>query len=270
MRRHLYRGLPALWMLCASATIPVMVRAADPAPTVPSAQREQIESVIRDYLERNPEVVQKALATMQQREAEAQQKHQREAIAEHAKDLYEDKASPVAGNPKGAITLVEFFDYTCPHCKHSEPAVKSAIEQEGANGALRVIYKELPILGPGSLYAARAALAADKQGKYPAFHRALMESEVIDEPTVQAIAKQVGLDVPKLLKDMDAPEIAQAIDANSRLAAALDIQGTPAFIIGGTLLPGGVDGGVLAALIGIEKARVMAPAPAKTASIDAH
>jgi protein-disulfide isomerase len=266
VRRHLYRAFPALWMLCASSIIPVMVRAADTAPTVPSAQREQIESVIRDYLERNPEVVQKALATLQQREAEAQQTRQREAIAGHAKDLYEDQYSPVGGNPKGTITLVEFFDYTCPHCKHSEPAVKSALDHEGANGSLRVIYKELPILGPGSLYAARAALAADKQGKYPAFHRALMESEAIDEPTVQAVAKQVGLDVPRLLKDMDAPEIAQAIDANSRLAAALDIQGTPAFIIGGQLLPGGVDGGVLAALIGIEKARAAAPAPAKTAS----
>jgi len=266
VRRHLYRALPAFWMLCASSSIPFVVQAADQPGAVAPAQREQIESVIRDYLERNPEVVQKALATLQQREAEAQQKHQREAIAEHSKDLYDDKSSPVAGNPKGTITLVEFFDYSCPHCKHSEPAVKSVLEQEGALGALRVIYKELPILGPGSLYAARAALAADKQGKYPAFHRALMESDAIDEPTVQALAKQVGLDVPKLLKDMEAPEIAQAIDGNSRLAAALDIQGTPAFIIGGQLLPGGVDGGVLAALIGIEKARAAAAAPAKTAS----
>ena len=265
MRRRLCRAFPALWMLCASATVPVIVHAADAAPAVPAAQREQIESVIRDYLERNPEVVQKALATLQQREAEAQQKRQQEAIAAHAKELYEDKASPVGGNPKGSVTLVEFFDYSCPHCKHSEPAVKSALEQEGAGGALRVVYKELPILGPGSLYAARAALAAEKQGKYAPLHAALMTSDTIDEGSVQALAKQVGLDVPKLLKDMDSPEIAQAIDGNSQLAAALEIQGTPAFIIGGQLLPGGVDGGVLAALIGIEKARAANP-PAKTAS----
>jgi protein-disulfide isomerase len=268
VRRHINRVFPALWMLCASATFPVM--AADTAPAVPATQREQIESVIRDYLERNPEVVQKALVTIQQREAEAQQKHQREAIASHTQELYQEKSSPVGGNPKGTITLVEFFDYTCPHCKHSEPAVKSALEQEGTNGSLRIVYKELPILGPGSLYAARAALAADKQGKYHALHAALMDSPVIDEPTVQDLAKQVGLDVPKLLKDMEAPEIAQALDANSRLAAELDIQGTPAFILGGQLLPGGLDGGILTALIGIEKARAAAPAPAKTASSDAH
>jgi protein-disulfide isomerase len=242
-----------------------MVRAADATPAVPDAQRQQIESVIRDYLERNPEVVQKALQSLQQREAEAQQKRQREAIAAHSKELYDDASSPVAGNPKGTITLVEFFDYSCPHCKHSEPAVKSVLEQEGANGALRVVYKEFPILGPGSIYAARAALAADKQGKYAALHRALMESDAIDEASVQAIAKQAGLDVARLLKDMDSPEVAQAIEGNARLAAELEIQGTPAFIIGGQLLPGGVDGGVLAALIGIEKARGTA---AKTASAE--
>jgi protein-disulfide isomerase len=245
-----------------------MVRAADATPAVPDAQRQQIEAVIRDYLERNPEVVQKALVTLQQREAEAQQKRQHDAIAAHSKELYEDPSSPVGGNPKGGITLVEFFDYTCPHCKHSEPAVKSALEQEGANGALRVVYKEFPILGPGSLYAARAALAADKQGKYAALHRALMDSDTIDEASVQALAKQVGLDVPKLLNDMDSPAIAQAIEGNARLAADLEIQGTPAFIMGGQLLPGGVDVGMLSALIGIEKARAMA-APAKTASAQA-
>jgi protein-disulfide isomerase len=257
-------------MLCASATVPVIVHAADAAPAVPAAQREQIESVIRDYLERNPEVVQKALATLQQREAEAQQKRQQEAIAAHAKELYEDKASPVGGNPKGSVTLVEFFDYSCPHCKHSEPAVKSALEQEGAGGALRVVYKELPILGPGSLYAARAALAAQKQGKYAAFHSALMDSPAIDEPTVQQIAKDAGIDVARMLKDMDGPDITQAIEANSRLAADLDIQGTPAFIIGGQLLPGGVDSNMLSALIGIEKARAATGAPAKTASTGAQ
>ncbi len=264
MRRHLNRAIPALWMLCASVTVPVM--AADAAPAVPAAQRAQIESVIRDYLERNPEVVQQALQTLSQREAEAQAKRQREAIAAHSKELYEEKSSPVAGNPKASVTLVEFFDYSCPHCKHSEPAVKSVLEQEGANGALRVVYKEFPILGPGSLYAARAALAANKQGKYAELHRALMDSPAIDEPTVLELAKQAGLDVPRMLKDMESPEVAQALEANARLANDLDIQGTPAFILGNQLLPGGVDGGMLSALLGIEKARAAAPAPAKTAA----
>ncbi len=266
MLRRLGQGAPAIWMLVASATFPVMAGAATPASTVPDAQREQIEAVIRDYLERNPEVVQKALETIQQRDEEARQKHQRDAMAAHAADLYEDPASPVGGNARGSVTLVEFFDYSCPHCKHAEPAVKSALDHEGPEGALRVVYKEFPILGPGSLYAARAALASVRQGKYPAFHRALMESDTIDEPTVQAIAKQVGLDVPRLLKDMDGRAVEQAIEANARLAAELDIQGTPAFIIGGQLLPGGLDAGTLAALISNEKARAPAAPPAKTAA----
>jgi protein-disulfide isomerase len=265
MRRLLCWALAAPSMLCASLTIAVMARAAEVPPAVPDAQRQQIESVIRDYLERNPEVVQQALQAMQQRQEEQRQKAQHEALASHAKELYQDAASPVGGNPTGGITLVEFFDYSCPHCKHSEPAVKAAIDHEGPTGALRVVYKELPILGPGSLFAARAALASAKQGKYAAFHAALMESEAIDEASVMASAKQVGLDTAKLARDMDAPEIAQAIDSNSRLASELDIQGTPAFIIGGQLLPGGVNGGVLDALIAIEKTRAAA-APAKTAS----
>src|SRR5262249_40772692 len=117
---------------------------------------------------------------------------------------------------------------------------------------------------------ARAALAAEKQGKYAELHSALMEADTIDEGSVQAAAKQVGLDVPKLVKDMDSAEVMKAIEDNSRLAAALDIQGTPAFIIGGQRLPGGVQGGVLGALIDIEKARAAAAAPAKTASATAH
>ena len=265
MLRHLGRGAPATCALVASVLLPVIAFAATPAPAVPDAQREQIESVIQDYLDRHPEVVQKALDTIQQREEAARDKRQRDAMAAHAKDLYEDPASPVAGNPRGSVTLVEFFDYSCPHCKHAEPAVKSALDKEGPEGALRVVYKEFPILGPGSLYASRAALASIPQGKYAAFHRALMEAQVIDEDAVQGIAKQVGLDVPRLLKDMESPAVQRAIEDNARLAGELEIQGTPAFIIGDQLLPGGLDAGTLAAYISTEKARGGA-ATAKTAA----
>jgi protein-disulfide isomerase len=221
--------------------------------SVPAAQRAAIESVIQDYLERHPEVVQKALQAMQAKEEAERAGKQREALALHRKELVEDMATPVGGNPQARVAIVEFFDYSCPHCKHSEPAMQSLLEKDG--GSVRIVYKELPILGPGSMYAARAALASMKQGKYMALHHALMESESIDEESVKAVAAKTGLDVDRLLRDMQDPAIDAAIEKNSRLASELDIQGTPAFVIGGQVLPGGVDANVLSALIAIEKAQ---------------
>jgi len=223
-----------------------------PAPLSPG-QRAAIESVIQEYLENHPEAVQKALQAMQAKEEAERATKQREALALHRKELVEDMATPVAGNPQSRVAIVEFFDYSCPHCKHSEPAMQSLLEKDG--GSVRFVYKELPILGPGSMYAARAALASVKQGKYAAFHHALMESETIDEESVQAVAAKSGLDVPRLLKDMQDPAVDAAIEKNSRLASELDIQGTPAFVIGGQVLPGGVDASVLSALIAVEKAQ---------------
>src|SRR3546814_10830321 len=120
--------------------------------------------------------------------------------------------SPVTGNPDGDVSLVEFFDYNCPYCRRVAPVVADA---EAADPQLRIVYKEFPILGPGSAFAAKAALAAHRQGLYFTFHKALMQAGGrADESSVLAVAEDVGLDVERLKSDMKDPEIQAAIDRN--------------------------------------------------------
>ena len=148
--------------------------------------------------------------------------------------LLDDPASPVLGNPKGDVAVIEFFDYTCPFCKAVEPRVEKLLKEDKG---VKVILKEFPILTPESLVAAKAALASVKQGKYEPFHNALLafrgrlQNEIIFDT-----AKNVGLDVDRLKKDMDAPEITDEIIANFNLARGLRIFETPGFIVDGHFL----------------------------------
>jgi protein-disulfide isomerase len=203
------------------------------------AQRQAIESVVRDYLTNNPDVLLGALRAAKvklDRDADAKTAA---LIADHRHQIYDDPQTPVGGNPHGNVTLVEFFDYRCPYCKETQPTLEKLLAE---NSRLRLVYKELPILGPVSVTAAHAALAAARQGKYETFHRAMMAARGnIADATVLQIARSVGLDVDRLERDMAAPEIGKAITANIKLADALDINGTPAFVIGDRMIPGAVD-----------------------------
>jgi protein-disulfide isomerase len=144
----------------------------------------------------------------------------------------------VAGNASGDVTVVEFFDYACSHCKNIEPTVKQLLTEDRK---IRLVYKEYPILGPASIVAARAALAARAQDKYLPFHDALMVlEEPLTEATIFRVANQIGLDVDRLKTDMAAPAIAEAIERNYALGQALGINGTPAFVIGDDVAPGAV------------------------------
>jgi len=166
-----------------------------------------------------------------------------------------DPASPVTGNPDGDVTLVEFFDYNCPYCRQVAPVVAEA---EATDPQLRIVYKEFPILGPGSVFAAKAALAAHQQGLYFAFHEALMQAGGrADEESVLAVARDVGLDVERLRSDMKDPEIQAAIDRNLALAEALRITGTPGFVVGRRILRGATELETLQSLI--REARTAAP-----------
>jgi protein-disulfide isomerase len=161
--------------------------------------------------------------------------------------VFDDPQSPIAGNPKGDVTLVEFFDYRCPYCKQVEPALEKLI---GDDRQLRFVFKEFPVLGPDSEVAARVALAAKKQGKYDAFHRAMMTTPGrIDEATIYKVAGSVGLDVDKVKQDMRSPEIDKELKANLDLGKALDLDGTPSFIVGDTIIPGAISAGDLKQLI---------------------
>jgi protein-disulfide isomerase len=204
-----------------------------------AARRQEIEMVVREYLRAHPEVVAEALQEMERREQEAQRKRAAEAVRAHLAELTQDPGSPVGGNPQGAVTIVEFFDYQCGYCKGEEIELKKLLQ---ADPDIRLVYKDLPILGPVSLFASRAALAAQKQGKHGPFHDALMAATGnLTEQRVLQLAARVGLDAARLEKDMADPAVEEILARNTHLMEALGIRGTPALVIGTELVPGAAD-----------------------------
>jgi protein-disulfide isomerase len=204
-------------------------------------QRDQIESVVRDYLRAHPEIIVEALQSAEAKMEAEKESRAQVAVAERRRDLLEDAAAPVGGNPQGNVTVVEFFDYRCPYCKQVHPAI---VQLLGEDKQIRFVYKEFPILGKDSTYAGRAALAAFRQGigRYESFHNALMSLKgQLGEEIVLKTAASVGLDVDKLKGDMGRSDIDEALNRTNALARALEIRGTPAFVIGDKLLPGAVD-----------------------------
>ena len=209
-----------------------------------SAQDKQIH----DYIINNPEVVVQSLQSYQQKQMEQTQKSfediQKEA-PKYSDKLFNQATDPTGGNQQGKVTLVEFFDYQCPHCIDMVPIVESLMK---ANPQLKIVYKEFPIRGPMSDFSARAALAAQKQGKFAEFHKALMTSKVepLTEDTVYELAKSTGLNVDQLKTDMKSNSVDAQVKANMELAKKLKLMWTPVFFIKGNsenviFIPGGVD-----------------------------
>ena len=208
---------------------------------------DDFEQRVRDFLLEHPEVIMEAVQLLQERQRAAEAENLKRTIAARRDEIFNDPSAPVGGNPSGDVTVVEFFDYNCPYCRRVAPTLA---EVEEADASLRIVYKEFPILGPGSRFAARAALAAQKQGTYPAFHTALMRAqEQLDENEVITIAQAVGLDAARLQQDMQDPAIEDAIARNLELAEALGITGTPSFVIGDRIVPGAIDRRTLERLI---------------------
>jgi len=208
------------------------------AQSFTAAEREEIVSILREALRRDPSILRDAFAAIQEAEERERATAQRTAVAAHRRALFEDPADPVRGNPRGDVTIVEFFDLRCPYCKRLH-ADMAALLRRDRN--LRVVMKDLPILGPQSVVAARALLAAQRQGRYAELYDALMGLR--GEPTEAAIraeAERLGLDHARLRRDMEDPAIQRRLDANIALARALRIEGTPALVIGETLVPGAV------------------------------
>ncbi|HEX9789348.1 MAG TPA: DsbA family protein [Kiloniellales bacterium] len=216
-------------------------------------QAQGIESIVREYLLAHPEVLVEALTEYQKRQKLAEEELRQQAIAARFQELTEDPAAPVLGNPEGDVVVIEFFDYRCPYCKKVAEMVRDAVADDGK---VRLVMKEFPILGPQSVQAARAALAAALQNKYEAFHFALMlQPGDMSDIHIETIAGQVGLDVPRLRSDMKSPEIAAAIERNIALAEMVGIRGTPAFVIGKTLVPGAIDAETFRQLIAEARAK---------------
>ena len=209
------------------------------AAEITPEQRKAIEAIIHDYLMQNPDVLIDALHEAEAKANSDADLKAAQVLRDRRHEVFDDPATPVGGNPQGDVTIVEFFDYRCPYCKQVHPAIQKLLDQDRK---LRFVYKEFPVLGEQSDIAAHAALAARLQGKYEPLHNAMMAAKgQITEDVVYRLAGSVGLDVDRLKRDMKDPEIDQALSANRALAKALELRGTPGFVIGDHLIPGAID-----------------------------
>jgi protein-disulfide isomerase len=242
-RRFRQRGLPMTRLLRASILLLVLaclsaVPRSAVADAFTPAQRAEIVAIMRDALKRDPSILRDAVTALQADDSAHQAAESQAALAAHH-DALVTPADPVAGNPHGDVTIVEFFDTRCPYCRSMEPAMdKLLVEDHG----VKLVYKDLPILGPASMLGSKALLAAQRQGGYDKLREAVMQ--LPPDTTlamIQAAAEKLGLDWGRLSHDMDAPGVQQRIDANLALAHALDIEGTPALVIGDSMVPGALD-----------------------------
>ncbi|WP_341897709.1 DsbA family protein [Ferrovibrio terrae] len=204
-------------------------------------QKAALQQIVRDVLISNPEILVEAMHALEAKQQAEAGKAAKAAIAANRKAIFEDGVSFVAGNPKGDVTIVEFFDYRCGYCKQVQPSLLTLLKEDSK---VRLVLKELPVLGPDSVIASRAAVAAleqDKGGKYLGFHNAMMAFRgQINEAEVMRIAGESGLDLKKLKTDMASPKVEQVLRANLALADTLGIQGTPGFVVGEEMVPGAV------------------------------
>jgi len=240
--RHL-PGLAALVLSAAALAVSMGVFPPKPAQqqaissdVFTTAQAEEIGKLSRDYLLQNPETIRDAIQALQAKEEAAKADRQSEAVTQYKGQIFADADAPVAGNPQGDVTLVEFFDYKCPYCKQVSPALEGLLKDDPK---LKIVFKEFPILGDPSVLAARAALAAQKQGKYLAFHQALMAHRgQLDLNSIAGVAASIGLNGEQLVADMKSEEIEKQLTANHELALSLGIRSTPTFIVGDKVMPG--------------------------------
>jgi protein-disulfide isomerase len=201
--------------------------------------RTDIEKIIKEYIVQHPEVLMDSVRAYRERERIETQRRSRDAVLTNRRELFEDAASPKAGKADAEVLIVQFFDYNCGYCKRVSPTLSKLLEE---HRDVKVIFKELPILGAESHMASRAALAAEKQGAYLAFHRELMVSNgPITPATIEETGKKLGLDMERLRADMSSQEVAAILVRHQRLASAIGVQSTPSFVIGNELVSGAID-----------------------------
>ena len=197
-----------------------------------SMTEDQVKQLALEAILENPEIIMEAVAILQQREKERAASGANSVRLE----IESDPNAPNLGNPEGDVTVVEFFDYNCPYCRSAGQTVQALL---AADENVRIIYREWPILGDDSVMAARAALAAREQGKYEAFHWALMNGEGrVTEALIFKVARDLGMDVAQLEADMVSPAVEAHIALSNALAQQLGFTGTPAFIVGDKTAPG--------------------------------
>jgi protein-disulfide isomerase len=211
------------------------------------AQRGEIERIIKDYLLRHPEVLQEAIAELDKKQAAAESEKHKAAVKANAKLLFGSSRQVTLGNLQGDVTMVEFFDYNCGYCKR---ALTDMMELMKADPKLKVVLKEFPVLGPASVEAAQVATAVrmqDRAGKkYLEFHQKLLTGRgQVDRARAIAAAKEVGLDMARLEKDMASDEVRASLAESMELAEKLGLNGTPSYVIGPDVVIGAVGAAAL-------------------------
>lgn len=225
-------------------------------------QTDAIRQIMRDYLIKNPEVILEAIEALKAKDQASTEARSKQAVTERRAEIFEDPESPIAGNAQGDVSIVEFFDYRCPYCKKVHSTIQTLLRDDKK---IRFIYKDWPILGPPSVYASRAALAARSQKKYIEFHAALMDTRgSLDEAAVMSTAKSVGLDVDLLKRDMEAqaPKFQEIFARTNDLARDLGISGTPAFVVGDVVIRGAASLESLKSVVADLRRRGSRPPPA--------
>ena len=205
------------------------------------AQKQELGAFIKDYLVNNPEVLREAIEALDKHDKEATDAERQKVVSSQAGSLFSSKYQATIGNPKGSATLVEFFDYNCHFCKGALPDVTRLIKDDPN---LKLVLKDYPVLGPGSVDAAKVASAARNQlpgDKFWAFHTKLLGTHgPVGKTEALAVARELGLDLDKLAKDMESAEIKTGLDEVMQLADSLQINGTPTFVVGQDVVVGAI------------------------------
>ena len=205
-------------------------------------QRGEIEKIVHDYLIAHPEVLQEAMAELDKRQTAAESEKHQAAVKDNAKELFSSPRQVTLGNPNDNVTFVEFFDYNCGYCKRAMSDMLTLLKDDPK---LKVVLKEFPVLGPGSVEAAQVAVAVRMQDptgkKYLKFHEELLGGRgQADRAHALAVAKDVGMDMGRLEKDMNSPEVKATLTENFKLAETLGMNGTPSYVVGDNVVVGAV------------------------------
>ena len=206
-----------------------------------AGQQSEVKALIRDYLIKNPEIIQEALNELEKRQADQEKANQSKALSEWLPVILKSGRSTVLGNPKGDVTLVEFFDYNCGYCKRALTDLQKLLD---GDKNLRIIIRDFPVLGPDSVESALVAVAARQQlsgAKYLEFHAKLLDSKGrVGKDRALSVAKDLNVDLQKLQKDMDSAETKAILSETMQIGDALRLQGTPAYLIGDEVVFGAV------------------------------
>jgi protein-disulfide isomerase len=229
--------LPALFAVALCATPP-----AASAENFSGGQRGEIETIIRNYLIAHPEVLEEAMAELNKRQATAEAEKHEASVAQNSDTIFNSPRGVVLGNKDGDVTFVEFFDYNCGYCKR---AMTDMLDLMKSDSKLKVVLKEFPVLSQGSVEAAQVAVAVRMQDpggkKYLDFHQRLLGGRgQADKARAIAAAKEAGLDVARIEKDLASPEVRATIEENFKLAESMGMNGTPSYVIGKQVVIGAV------------------------------